>query len=246
MADVQSDTIKSLLEAAVEVARLAGQLFTAGFRDRETLIRGIQTKSSAADLVTATDKAVETFIFEELRKRFATHKFVGEEGIAGPTQWPEDDTPVWIVDPVDGTLNFAHGLEPFTCISIACAIGKRPVVGVVYAPLVDQLFSAGRGLGAFLNSSPLPTFAHFPPLALASALVVTEFGHAHEPEIQAPKQKAISKLIGNCRGIRCFGSAAMNMCYVAKGSCDAYYEAGIHSWVGSESLLAEVNSHSRS
>lgn len=229
--DLAESHISQLLEAAVEAARIAGPYFISGFRDRSALADSIETKSSATDLVTASDKLCEKVIVEHLSAKFPNHAFIGEEGTGGT--WPEDDTPVWIIDPIDGTTNFVSGLEPFTCISIGCAIRKQPVVGVVYAPLVDQLYSAALGRGAFLNgTTKLPIFDHFPPLSLSSALVVTEFGHSPAPEIQKPKQEAIARLVGNCRGIRSFGSCAMNMCTVSKGGCDAYYEKGIHCWVG--------------
>ncbi|KAI9021900.1 hypothetical protein DFJ74DRAFT_670835 [Hyaloraphidium curvatum] len=226
------ELLDELLDAAIHAARVAAAHFRNGYADRAAMFAGMESKSGPADLVTATDKLCESVIVEELKKRFPSHAFVGEEGVAAGAAavWPKDDRCVWIIDPIDGTTNFAHGLDAFTCISIGCAIRGTPVVGVVYAPIVDQLFSAAVGRGATLNGTKLPLFSHFAPLSLSTALVITEFGHSTDPVVQKPKQDAISKLVGLCRGIRAFGSAAMNMCRVACGGPDSYYEKGIHCW----------------
>ncbi|CAO3597256.1 unnamed protein product [Absidia cylindrospora] len=192
-----------------------------------------------SDLVTETDQAVEQFIKDRLFAAYPAHRFIGEETMAAGTATEFTSEPTWIVDPIDGTTNFVHGY-PFVAVSIGLTINKTPVLGVVYNPLLNELYSAAQGLGSYLNrTTALPLFQ--PPLPLTNlsqCLVATEAGSDRSSGVLDKKVDAIHTLlrrIGHNNGveahsIRTTGSAALNMCLVAKGCLDVYWEVGCWEW----------------
>ncbi|KAI8852168.1 hypothetical protein BC829DRAFT_360715, partial [Chytridium lagenaria] len=208
-------------------AQKAGAIVREAFNDRE--IRGeAEFKTSAADVVTQTDKAVEKFIFGFLRERFPDHLFIGEETYEG-SGTTLTDSKTWIVDPVDGTTNFVHGF-PFVAVSIALVENKEPIIGVVYNPILDELFSAAKGHGAFMNKRPLPLFKPVVLNDIATSLLATEYGYDRDERMDLKLKGIRTALTMPCRGIRSLGSAALEACYVARGALDAYWEAGVHAW----------------
>ncbi|KAJ3154112.1 Inositol monophosphatase 2 [Geranomyces michiganensis] len=222
------------LEHAVQIARTTGAKIRTAFNSRSSLHIDLKNDNDA-DLVTQVDRAVEKEIFNYLRSKYPTHAFVGEEGtsesgVAATGISSNTDTPTWVVDPVDGTTNFVHGF-PFVAVSIAVVVRGVPIVGAVYNPIMEELFTAVHNGGAFLNSSALPT----PPVralpSLASALVASEYGSDRGADVLDAKFAALRDVVGSpARGVRSLGSAALNMCYVARGALDAYWEAGVHAW----------------
>ncbi|KAL2918204.1 hypothetical protein HK105_202131 [Polyrhizophydium stewartii] len=229
--------LRIFLDTARGVAREAGALIRAAFDGRSHAIDFKET--NAADLVTQTDRAVEDLCLRRLAEAFPEHAFIGEEttsAAAPAARTALGDRPTWIIDPVDGTMNFCHGF-PFTAVSIGLCIGRRPVVGVVFNPILDQLFHAAEGLGAFVETpagtQALPLSPAAVPPTLTTALLATEYGAGKEPHVLEPKIATIRRIVTRPvagRGIRSVGSAALSMCLVAEGSVDAYYEAGIHAW----------------
>ncbi|TVU46310.1 hypothetical protein EJB05_05836 [Eragrostis curvula] len=167
---------EQFLAVAVEAAKNAGQIIRNGFYQT----KNVEHKGQV-DLVTETDKACEDLIFNHLRKHFPDHKFIGEETSAalGATADLTDD-PTWIVDPLDGTTNFVHGF-PFVCVSIGLTISKVPTIGVVYNPIMNELFTAVRGKGAFLNDSPIKASSQN---ELVKALLVTEVGGPAKKQLE--------------------------------------------------------------
>ncbi|KAI8822434.1 inositol monophosphatase 1-like protein [Fimicolochytrium jonesii] len=224
------------LASALSIARTAGATIHTAFHNRTSLHIDLKNANDA-DLVTQVDRNVEAAIFSHLRAQFPSHRFVGEEGTAaagdahtGLGDHAEDDTPTWVVDPVDGTTNFVHGF-PFVAVSIALVVRGIPVVGVVHNPVMNETFHAVIGQGAFLNDVPIPTPPLRPLASLASALIATEYGSDRGEEILGPKVHALHDIVSSpARGVRSLGSAALTMCYVARGALDAYWEAGVHAW----------------
>ncbi|KAI9327423.1 hypothetical protein DFJ73DRAFT_612113, partial [Zopfochytrium polystomum] len=180
------------------------------------------------------DRAVEQLVFTRLRALFPDHAFVGEESYDASEKKPLSDQPTWVVDPVDGTTNFVHGL-PFVAVSIALLVEKEPIVGVVYNPILDELYHAGESLGAYLNGTRLPLHQVAPTVpapTLATSLLATEYGYERDaPRVDA-KVGAVRSLLVNAkaRSIRSLGSAALEACLVARGTFDAWWEAGVHMW----------------
>ena len=208
----------ALLELAVAVALEAGKLITEGaLLDPES----VTTKTSATDLVTETDRAVEALIGERLLGARPDDGLLGEEGAAA------DGTSgvTWVVDPIDGTTNFAYGYPAF-CTSIAAEVDGEAVAGVVHDPLRGETFSAVRGGGAFLNAQPVRVRPDGPPLA--HALLGTGFGYAAER--RAAQGAVLAQVVARVRDIRRAGSAALDLCTVGCGRLDAYYERGLQHW----------------
>lgn len=178
------------------------------------------TKSSPTDPVTEYDRAAERLIVEEIRRRFPDDAIVGEEGA------DDDGTSgrEWHIDPIDGTANFVYDL-PSWCTSIGIVDGEGPLAGAVYAPVTGELFSAARGRGATLNGVAISCSA---VSDLERALVGTGFGYsASRRAVQADR---LARLLPSVRDVRRLGSAAIDLCLVACGRLDAYYEEHLNSW----------------
>ncbi|XP_074592941.1 inositol monophosphatase 1 [Brevipalpus obovatus] len=213
-------TLKECEEAAVELAKHAGIMMM----ETSGKCKNIEMKISPTDLVTETDKAVEKYIFDELRKRFPSHKFIGEESFTGKVSWTSE--PTWIIDPIDGTMNFIHTF-PFACISIGLTVNKDIVLGLVYSPFLDKLYVARKGNGAYCNGAPIRVSRCD---KLSEALLITELGGDREQEAKKAIETNITNIIWKVHGLRAVGSAALNACMIASGHIDCYFETGLHCW----------------
>ncbi|XP_077367871.1 inositol monophosphatase 1-like [Festucalex cinctus] len=227
------DIWQSAMDHAVAVARKAGQVV----REAAGVVRAdaVMVKSSPIDLVTQTDQQVEKLIIGALKSQFPTHCFIGEESVSAGDDCSLTCAPTWIIDPIDGTTNFVHTF-PFVAVSIGFAVDKQVEFGVVYSCLRDEMFTARRGKGAFCDGRPLRVS---PRKDIRQAVVATEFGSNRDAA-------ALDKIFASLRrvvdipvhGVRGAGSAAINMCLVASGCVEAYYEIGIHVWdVAAGSLI---------
>ncbi|KAJ5299315.1 hypothetical protein N7476_010872 [Penicillium atrosanguineum] len=193
--------------------------------------------SPGADLVTEYDRAVENMISTSLKEKYPDYVFHGEETY-NPAH-PLTDAPTFIVDPIDGTVNFVHGF-PCACVSLGFAVGRIPTVGVVYNPSTKNLYTAIRGQGAFLNRTtrlPLKGNNVEPLAGLANALIAIEWGSDRsgqnwETKIRTFEKLGQSKEKGGAmvRSMRSLGSAALNICAVAEGTLDLYWEGGCWEW----------------
>jgi myo-inositol-1(or 4)-monophosphatase len=209
--------LEQLRALAEEVARAAGALL----RDGADRVRAeVSTKSTGTDMVTEMDRASEVLITEGLLGARPEDGILGEEGvdIAGTS-------PVrWVVDPLDGTTNYLYGFPGFN-VSIAAEVEGRSVVGVVYDVVRDELFSAVRGRGATRDGQPIrPSGAQ----ALGHALVGT--GFSYEPDRRRRQAEVLVALLPRVRDVRRQGAAALDLCSVACGRLDAYYERGLAAW----------------
>jgi len=213
---------------ALDLVNKAGRLVKDAFAQPNS---AVTTKASATDLVTETDQAVEEMLIKGLSAQFPTHKFIGEESAAAGKRSDLTDAPTWIIDPIDGTTNFVHRI-PMIAICVGLAIKKQLRAGIVYNPITNELFSAQAGKGALKNGFPIHVSK---TQALNKAIVCSSLGIHNLVskgdewlEIALSNQKNITK--AGVRGHRAFGSAAINMVYVAQGAVDAYVEYGLHSW----------------
>lgn len=223
VAKYEDEDVENFLETAVEVARNAGQVVKAAF----ALEKRVETKSSAADLVTETDQNVEKMIIGTLREKFPDHCFIGEESVAAGQKIELTDAPTWIIDPVDGTTNFVHSF-PFVAVCIGLAINKNLVAGVVYNAILDEMFTSIKGKGAYCNDAQINCSGQED---IKQSLVMTEIGSSRKVEHITAKLKNIEDILRTgVHGMRSLGSAALNMCHVARGDSDLYVEYGIHCW----------------
>lgn len=187
----------------------------------------IDEKSSSVDLVTSADVASQALIFDAIRIECPGHRLIGEEGEGNSDAL--DDRPTWIVDAIDGTTNFVHNMHEYS-VSIALAINRQVIVGAVYNPSMDQMFSAARGYGATLNDEPIHVL---PCKSLKSAVVISEWSYERsEQGIQTMLDANRRLLQKGIRGIRQLGSGSLDMCYVAMGKAQAVYGgvAGADAW----------------
>lgn len=203
------------LEVAKKAALAAGEIQLAGLT-RQLLI---ETKRSPIDLVTEVDRMCEAEVARQIKESFPSHQLLAEEGTVGG----DDPDFRWIVDPLDGTTNYTHHY-PFFCVSIALEHQGRLVVGVVYDPLRKEMFEAVAGGGAFLNGQPISVSS---TLRLGQSLVCTGF-----PGDQAGNQQVLTaweQVSLRCHGMRRDGSAALDLCYVACGRLDGFWER-LNAW----------------
>jgi myo-inositol-1(or 4)-monophosphatase len=181
-------------------------------------------KKGTIDLVTEVDIECERMCRAILAERFPDHDILAEEMSRDPQQ-PSTSTHRWVYDPLDGTTNYAHGL-PIFCSSLALQIDGRTVVGAIYDPTRAELFTAERGTGAFLNGQRLHVSA---AAELIDALLVTGFPydvHKHTADLVT----MFGAFLGRARAVRRLGSAALDLCYVAAGRFDGYWEQHLWPW----------------
>ncbi|KAJ4921041.1 hypothetical protein JOQ06_005163, partial [Pogonophryne albipinna] len=189
--------------------------------------RSVMTKSCSVDLVTQTDQQVEQLIIQSVRDKFPTHRFIGEESVAAGEPCVLTDEPTWIIDPIDGTTNFVHAF-PFVAVSIGFSVNKQMEFGVVFSCLEDKMYTARRGGGAFCNGERLQVSSQED---IQQAMVCTEFGSSRDPEVVENIFCSLRAVLSiPTHGVRGAGTAAINMCLVASGCVEAYYEIGIHVW----------------
>ncbi|MFI0226026.1 inositol monophosphatase family protein [Streptomyces lydicus] len=215
----QTDALyDELLDVALEAAHRAGVLL----RDGRPADLGVAaTKSSPIDVVTEMDLASEKLITGFIGERRPDDGFLGEEG----TSSAGTSGIRWVIDPIDGTVNYLYGL-PSWAVSIAAEQDGEVVVGVVAAPMRGETYRAVLGRGAFSNDEPV---RHRPaPPELSQALLGTGFGYLAER--RAAQAEVVRTLLPQVRDIRRGGSAAIDLCDVACGRLDAYYERGLNPW----------------
>ncbi|CCH58806.1 hypothetical protein TBLA_0A10280 [Henningerozyma blattae CBS 6284] len=190
-------------------------------------------KANDVDLVTVMDTKIEKMIREFLAEKYPSFEFIGEESyIKGVTKISEK--PTFIVDPIDGTLNFIHGY-PFSCTSIGLTEYGKPVVGAVFNPHLNQLFHASKGNGAYMNDTKINVKER--SLVLQKSLFAFE-GGAERTDAKgtnfdikmATLRNLLSENSAFMHGMRTLGSAALNMCYTATGEVDVYWEGGPWAW----------------
>jgi myo-inositol-1(or 4)-monophosphatase len=226
-AGVDESLADQLLAVATAAATAAAQLI----RDETGRAhRNVSTKSSPTDLVSEVDRAAERCVVTTLLQGRPDDAILAEEG----TTRPGTTGVRWVIDPLDGTTNFLFGIPAFA-VSIAAEIDGRAVVGVVVDPSRNEMWQARRGQGATLNGVPLRLDAAPPP---ATALVATGFSYL--PERRAYQARVVAFLLPRVRDIRRFGAAALDLCWVATGRINAFYELGLQPWdLAAGVLIAE-------
>ena len=217
MTEEQTGYLHTAVQAAQEAARIH-RFHIGGELD-------VATKSNITDLVTKVDKLCEQRIRDIIAQRYPDHAVLGEEQ-GGPTGEASADTPEyrWIVDPLDGTVNYAHGF-PFYCVSIALEIRGRVEVGVVLDSARHEMFSAVRGAGAYLDGAPLRVSAESDP---ARSMLAT--GFSYDPDRKVENAQVFMRMLPETRAIRRPGAAALDLSYVAAGRLDGFWELTLNPW----------------
>jgi myo-inositol-1(or 4)-monophosphatase len=211
------------LAVARQAAAEAGALISGG--GVPELVR----EKARADLVTEVDEAAERLIIARIRRHFPSDGIIAEESASRL----EMQGRTWIIDPLDGTANFVHG-HPFACVSVALVDEDGPVVGVVHAPFLGEVYHGVRGGGAFLNERPLKVSeVASGPAGLYATGFPFKKGKG-DPELYF---RLVAEVVGRSHGVRRAGSAALDCAYVAAGRVDGYFEIGVSPWDVAAGLL---------
>jgi myo-inositol-1(or 4)-monophosphatase len=206
-----------MIDDIIQISREAGQLIRNGFGKTHS----IEFKTNELNLVTETDKASEKLITDFIRKKYPAHGILAEEG----SEANKSAEYLWVIDPLDGTTNFAHGLPIFS-VSIGLQKNGETIAGVVYDVMRDVVFSAEKDNGGFENGKRINVNKN---ANLGHGMLVTGFPY----DIRENPDKAFERFIAflkHARGIRRLGSAAIDFCYVANGVFDGFWEVSLHPW----------------
>ncbi len=206
-----------MIEDIIEISKSAGEIIREGFGTNFN----IEFKTNESNLVTTIDKASEKLITEFIKKKYPTHGILAEEG--GETK--NSSEYVWVVDPLDGTTNFAHGLPIFS-VSIGVQKNGKTIAGVVYDVMQNIVYSAELGSGSFAGKNKLSVSKND---KLSRSVLVTGFPYniSENPDNALEKFSALTLA---SRGMRRLGSAAIDFCYVARGVFDGFWEVSLHPW----------------
>jgi len=238
--------LKAILSFTIDLARKAGALIIEGSVAIQSASSDVNEKKNSVDLVTEYDVRVEELVKKELNNQYPTFQFIGEESYSAGDRCPLTDEPTFCVDPIDGTTNFIHGF-PFACISLGLIYERRPILGVIYNPFLNHLYTGIKGQGSFLipglDLEPLRLPLASPPKPLPSlsqALIGVEWGSDRSLSAISSKAGSFSRLTGNpsqgvvggkmVHSVRSIGSAALNYGMVAGGGLDIYWEIGCWPW----------------
>jgi len=203
------------VEKIIQWARGAGQILREGYGKRHTI-----DHKGRVDLVTEADRRSEAYLIEKIRGQFPTHTIFSEES----GNMIGSDGACWFIDPLDGTTNYAHHL-PIFAVSVAFADARGLQIGVVYDPMRDECFSAVKGQGAWLNGEPLHVSE---ARELIQSLLVT--GFPYDPAGVEKNFAAFAHFTRLSRGVRRLGAAAIELCYVAAGRVDGYWEQSLQAY----------------
>lgn len=214
-----------MISVAIEAAKEAGAFLQASVGKFRQLERKI---GQATNLVTEIDKQSEALIIKKIRSHFPDHAILGEEGgaSAGSSEYK------WIIDPLDGTTNFTHGL-PLFCVTIGIEYKGEIIAGVIYDPNAEELFTAEKGKGAFLNGSRIAVSTSD---SLINSLLVTGFPY-NVNENPGKVIEHFTNFLPVAQGVRRLGSAAIDLAYVACGRFDGYWEVFLHPWDKAAGIL---------
>lgn len=216
-----------MLDKVIYIAREAGQVLKSGFGKNFS----VEYKTNVANIVTEYDKKSEKTIIDFIKKEFPTHSVIAEEGGG----YDLSSEYLWVIDPLDGTTNFAHGLPIFS-VSIGVQKKGEMVYGVIYDVMRDAMYSAEKGSGAFCNGKKLNVSENDD---LRKSVLVTGFPYnVHEnPDFAYERFTAFLRV---SRAVRRLGSAAIDMCYVAEGVFDGFWEVSLNAWdIAAGKLLIE-------
>jgi len=215
---LQKSDLERVYHFARELVLDAGEQIRASFKNKLT----IDFKENASDLVTNMDKQIEQFFINKINSSFPSHRILGEEGYGDKISSLEGT--VWIIDPIDGTMNFVHMKRHFA-ISVGIYHNGEGIIGIIYDVALDELYYAIKGMGAYLNNQKLPNLQ-----SIDVREAVIGINAAWGIENKWIDASLIPPLIKDLRGTRSFGSATIEMAYVASGKIDGYLSLRLAPW----------------
>ncbi|WP_416150395.1 inositol monophosphatase family protein [Salipaludibacillus sp. HK11] len=186
----------------------------------------VEYKTSAADLVTEKDKEIESFFANKIKQTFPTHYLLGEEGVVSEQgNYNPRKEVVWLVDPIDGTTNFVHNKRNF-CVSVGIYDCGKPIIGVIYDPLADEMFHVLSGNGVYLNDRRMDPCEQSPTYEQA----LFSMNHLWLAQNDYLQEQPLQQMATDIRGFRCLGSAALELAYVATNRLDGALFIGLGPW----------------
>ncbi|KAE9400987.1 hypothetical protein BT96DRAFT_856891 [Gymnopus androsaceus JB14] len=243
--ELSANDLKIILDFTVNLARKAGELIIEGSEAIQLAGSNVDEKKNSVDLVTEYDVRVEELVKKEIFAAYPDFKFIGEESYAAGSRSPLTDDPTYCVDPIDGTTNFVHGF-PWVCISLGLIYKKKPVLGVIFNPFMDLMYTGITGQGSYVSRlggppKKLPLAKSPKPLAtLNHAQIAVEWGNDRTVDPLTKRSESFHKLAGDpnngveggrmAHSLRSLGSSAMNFATVAQGGLDIYWEIGCWPW----------------
>ncbi|KAH8807515.1 inositol monophosphatase [Xylogone sp. PMI_703] len=256
---ISAEELKEIYEFAIDLSHRAGEILLNGVDKRCANANGRGEeqehveKMNAVDIVTQTDIDVEAFLKDEVMKRYPGHGWIGEEGYSksNSKEYLIGDAPTWCVDPLDGTVNYTHLFHMF-CISIALCVSGMPVIGVIYAPMLNVTYSGCTGLGSWMHDArgvkrQLPLIRDpIPPLPITApkgCIFSCEWGKDRRDVPDGNMHRKVESFVnmaveiggrdgkgGMVHGVRSLGSATLDLAYVATGAFDIWWEGGCWEW----------------
>lgn len=232
--DALNASLKDIHDFACDLAKQAGQLIA----DKRAQGNLAENYKGQHELVTDADIAADKMIIEAIQARFPDHRLMSEETYNDKSQSETLEQPIWIIDPIDGTVNYAHG-QMMVGVSIALAFAGDMQVGVVYNPFMDECFSTYKGQPAWLNGQSIsPSGLE----ELRKAVIAT--GFPYDKSGVAPIIRRVETMLMHCQDIRRLGSAALDICWVACGRLDGYFES-LSPWDFAAARLIALNAGAR-
>eukprot|EP00088_Acartia_fossae_P054736 TRINITY_DN6313_c0_g1_i4.p1 TRINITY_DN6313_c0_g1~~TRINITY_DN6313_c0_g1_i4.p1 ORF type:complete len:295 (-),score=84.49 TRINITY_DN6313_c0_g1_i4:90-974(-) len=227
--NVSSEELEQMLETVLHLTKETGQIIANAIGSDANaeidLKEHNKEDGNASAILTETDMKVEKHLINGLRSKYPDHQFIGEESSEANSS-ELTDAPTWIIDPIDGTMNFVHS-NPLVCTSIGLTVNQKLVLGVVHCPLIDKVYTAIKGQGAFCNGKKIKTSG---VTDLSKAMLIMELPVGANKEKKAVGMKNLEYMLDNAHAVRSPGPAAMDIAWVGAGSADGYFSQGIHSW----------------
>ncbi|KAF9257068.1 hypothetical protein L218DRAFT_880403 [Marasmius fiardii PR-910] len=253
--ELSSSDLQNILQFTIDLAHSAGKVILEGSVAIQNAGSNVDEKKNSVDLVTEYDVKVEELVKKEIAAKYPNFKFIGEESYAAGSRSPLTDDPTFCVDPIDGTTNFVHGF-PWVCISLGLIYKRKPVLGVIFNPFLNYLYTGIKGQGSYLSQNggapmKLPLVKSPKPLAtLNHAQIAVEWGNDRSVDPLTKRSRSFHLLAGDpstgvdggrmAHSIRSLGSSALNFAMVAQGGLDIYWEIGCWPWdVCAGSLIAQ-------
>jgi len=213
---------QSEFEFSMNLVKECGKIIKEAFlRDKK-----VSEKSNANDLVTETDQEVEKKLIGGLLAEYPDHKFIGEESVADGQKCELTDLPTWVIDPIDGTTNFVHS-NPHICTILAFMVNKEVVFTAIHNPILEQTWEARLGQGATYNGRKIEV-SHCSQMD--KSILIQEMGAFGNNQRDDVVKTNMATFMGQVRSIRAYGSAGINLAYLAMGAIDCYFEFGFHIW----------------
>jgi myo-inositol-1(or 4)-monophosphatase len=229
---LQQDLQIKLYESALEYVKQAGRLVLEHMGNKGR----IERKKNASDLVTEVDRMSEMLLRNKIQQEYPGHWILSEEDSCQANAYEifkrQDSGYGWIIDPIDGTTNFIHGIPHFA-ISIGIVKDREPIIGVVYNPVTDELYTARKSMGAYLNGKPIRVGKE---LKLAEAVIATGF-QANDWKTGSRLVRQIDQMAGKSRNVRLLGAASLDLCWIASGRLTGLWHEGLNPWDTAAGIL---------